>query len=437
MESEKENFPKNGANVPIAKKDVNGLLVTNPDLLKKLYLDTYQHRLRHRPIRADLVHLKSLKEDLFNQRLRLAKMCKSEPWLNKDLDKVLAALKNNKSRDPHGLINELFKPGTIGSDLKNSLLTLYNRIKENCYLPEFIQWADITSLYKGKGEKLDLTNDRGIFIVSVFRSILMKLIYNDEYEKIDLSMSDSNVGARKNKNIRNHIFVVNGIIHDVLSSKTKKPIDIQIKDYRQCFDSMWLEDTMNNMFEAGVKDDKMALLYEANKEVHVAVKSPVGVTERKKVEQIILQGDVFGPIKCSVAVDTLGKECLEGDKHLYLYKEKVKVPMLAMVDDILVISECGYKSSMVNSFINTKTNLKKMQFGVEKCFKMHVGKVCNDAVCPDLEVDGWKVKTVAQINTKEVVLEDEYSGPQKIQEVDHEKYLGDVIPMMEKILKIS
>ena len=84
----KKICPKYGATVPIAKKDMNGLLVTNPDLLKKLYLDTYQQGLRHRPIRADLVHIKSLKEDLFYQRLKLAKMCKSEPWLNKDLDKV-------------------------------------------------------------------------------------------------------------------------------------------------------------------------------------------------------------------------------------------------------------------------------------------------------------------------------------------------------------
>ena len=33
----------------------------------------------------------------------------------------------------------------------------------------------------------------------------MKMVYNDEYETIDSNMSDSNIGARKNKNIINHI----------------------------------------------------------------------------------------------------------------------------------------------------------------------------------------------------------------------------------------
>ena len=113
-----------------------------------------------------------------------------------DLDRVLKTLKKNKSCDPHGLINKLFKPGTIVSDLKDSLISLLNGIKVNCQFPEFVQWANITSLYKGKGEKLDLDNERGIFIVIVFRSIIMRLIYNDKYSVIDSNMSDSNVGAR-------------------------------------------------------------------------------------------------------------------------------------------------------------------------------------------------------------------------------------------------
>ena len=64
------------------------------------------------------------------------------------------------------------------------------------------------------------TNDRGIFVVPIFRSILMRLIYRDNYDTIDRSMSDSQVGGRKKKNIRNHIWVINGIINDVLHRYT-------------------------------------------------------------------------------------------------------------------------------------------------------------------------------------------------------------------------
>ena len=44
---------------PMAKKDANGQLVSNPVKLKQLYADTYKHRLRHRDIRPDYQHLES------------------------------------------------------------------------------------------------------------------------------------------------------------------------------------------------------------------------------------------------------------------------------------------------------------------------------------------------------------------------------------------
>ena len=134
-----------------------------------------------------------------------------------DLDKVLKSLKPNKSRDPHGFVNEIFKPGIIGFDLKSSLLMMLNRLKHELYIPSFMDWADIVAIYKGKGEKSSLKNYHGIFILNIFRSIMMKMIYSDKYEIIDQNMSDSNVGARKNTNIRNHLFILNGIINDALT----------------------------------------------------------------------------------------------------------------------------------------------------------------------------------------------------------------------------
>ena len=74
-----------------------------------MYLDTFTHRLRHRPIRVDFIKLKALKETLCHKRLELAASRKSSPWQQKELIKVLSKLKNGKSRDPHGLINEIFK----------------------------------------------------------------------------------------------------------------------------------------------------------------------------------------------------------------------------------------------------------------------------------------------------------------------------------------
>ena len=64
----------------MSKKDSKGKLVSSPEELKNLYIDTYIHRLRHRPIKPGFELLKILKEELCAKRLKLVKMKPSQPW---------------------------------------------------------------------------------------------------------------------------------------------------------------------------------------------------------------------------------------------------------------------------------------------------------------------------------------------------------------------
>ena len=92
----KKVFPKNAPPLPVGKMDSRGQVITNPEELKELYLETYTHRLRHRPIKEDFSYLKELKETLFDLRLKLCKLRKSDPWDENDLERVLKGLKKNK-----------------------------------------------------------------------------------------------------------------------------------------------------------------------------------------------------------------------------------------------------------------------------------------------------------------------------------------------------
>ena len=81
----KRVFPKTAKIAPTAKKIISGQIETNQDNLKKLYLETYKHRPRNRPIRCDLNDLKYMKESLFNLRLEFVKLVKSKPWTKTQL----------------------------------------------------------------------------------------------------------------------------------------------------------------------------------------------------------------------------------------------------------------------------------------------------------------------------------------------------------------
>ena len=119
----------------------------------------------------------------------------------------------------------MFKPGVIGNDLIESLLNIVNRAKSEMVIPRPFRMTKITSIWKKKGEKCDLANDRGVHTVTKFRSIIEKLLYADKYEEIDRNMSPCNVGGRRNRSIRDNLFVVYAVINDALGYQ-KVEVDI-------------------------------------------------------------------------------------------------------------------------------------------------------------------------------------------------------------------
>ena len=348
---------------PTAKKDDFGNLITAPSALKKLYLQTYKTRLQHREINECYQDIKALKTELWDLRFEELKSKPMKPWTLEDLEEVLKKLKNNQSRDPNGMINELFKPGIAGRDLKKALVDLMNIILSTFFIPEYMEYSDITSLFKLKGSRMLLSNDRGIFILAVLRKILDKLLYLEKYPDLESNMSDSNIGARKNKNVRNHLFIVYGVINSVLR-EGRGCVDIQIYDLVQAFDALWLQDCMNDIYDClpeNKRDRKLALIYQTNINNLVAVNTPVGQTERVNMPQIVQQGGGWGPMECSISIDKIGRQCVQRREHLYRYKDKVDVVTLAMVDDLLGIVPCGLESLALNTFINVQNRNEEVK----------------------------------------------------------------------------
>ena len=97
-------------------------------------------------------------------RLEQLKGKVSKDWNLSDLQKVIKSLKNNQTRDPHGMINELFKPGVGGQDLLLAVLELMKGIKKEMQFPNFMQVYNITTLFKNKGSRFCMDSERGIFI---------------------------------------------------------------------------------------------------------------------------------------------------------------------------------------------------------------------------------------------------------------------------------
>ena len=235
-------------------------------------------------------------------------------------------------------------------------------------------------------------------------------------------MSEFQIGGRKGRNVRDHLFVVSGIIQDTLSSVRLKPINVLVADFQLCFDGLSLPLACKDLYDSGVKDDKLSLLYDVSKTNNVAVKTSLGVTGFE-LNNNVLQGDVFGNMLASNQIDKFGKQCLENETHMYIYRNKIPIVPLTMCDDLLVISECGYQTDLVTAYINSQARFNYLQFGLSKCSKMHIGKTKPNFKCTPVLLDNWTSEEREDEKTGEIQFKESYQGKLKVKDVSEVKYL--------------
>ena len=79
-----------------------------------------------------------------------------------------------------------------------------------------------------------------------------------------------------------------------------------------------------------MREREVYMLYEINKESHIVIETPVGMTDSITEHEIVKQGAIFGPKLCSVAtekINGIGKKisthitpelCLVEKKYKYM-----------------------------------------------------------------------------------------------------------------------
>ena len=379
---------------PAAMFSSKGDLLTNKKDIEERAVEVYTDRLKPNKIVEHLESYEETENKLCELRLKISKLNKTEPWTNEDLEQVIKDLDKDKSRDAIGHANEIFK--CAGCDLKLAVLRLMNHIKSKHELPEVLQYCNITSIYKHKGSHKDFNNYRGVFRVTVLRSVLDRLIYNDSYSTIDEHLTDGNVGARKNRNIRDNLFVLGAVINSVINGK-EPPIQVQVQDVEKCFDKMWLQATTNALYDAGLKCDMLNLLHNENVKAKIAVKVNGGISRRVVVNNVEMQGSVWASLKCTTSMDTLNKTILEQDHLTYKYRgdPNIQIGVMGMVDDNLSISNCGMSTVQKNAVINSFIETQRLTLSKSKSVVIHVGKAskCKQS-CPTLKVHNHIMKTV-------------------------------------------
>ena len=125
------------------------------------------------------------------------------------------------------------------------------------------------------------------------------------------------------------MFLLRGAIDHSLYINS--PLTIVFYDFKQCFDSIWLQDSMLCLWNAGVQDELFYLVYKLNEHAKIKVFTPFGETRMFGVDDIVKQGTTLGPILCSIST---GEYC--GTERFFI--GDTTIGLLGYVDDLASIN---------------------------------------------------------------------------------------------------
>ena len=116
------------------------------------------------------------------------------------------------------------------------------------------------------------------------------------------------------------------------------------------------------------------MLYIENEKANIAAKVNNRLTKRFSVKKVVMQGSVWGGLKCTSLMDKLSKIMKTNETLLYKYREdpNIGIGVLGMIDDNVGISVCGtdlvVKNVVINSFVETHKEMHK-----DKSMVAHIG----------------------------------------------------------------
>ena len=360
----------------------NGTEVFGAETIRNEYRLEFKTRLQHRQIDPCLRNYEEKIKQLASMYVNRAKGKHGGDYAMEELKKQIRTLKKGVAgRDK--IPPELFM--NAGNNILKLLLDNFNKLKNSNTIPT--QWNDvaITTIYKNKGSAKRLVNHRGIFLTQVVSKLYERLNLLRIKDKID-NISKFQAGARSNRSTADQIYLINSCIDH--TKYLLKPLYITIYDFKQCFDSLWIEDCIVSLWKIGIRNEVLASIYEMNKTSNIVVNTPLGQTETFKIPPAVKQGTVTGPLLCGASTGEVCEDQIGGGVQI----GTATIRSLLYLDDIngLNTNVLDVKNSHNN--ITWFSDKKRLPLNEKKCGIMLVNGSKEDYV-PTLEINNHKMES--------------------------------------------
>ena len=214
---------------------------------------------------------------------------------------------------------------------------------------------EIKSIHK-KGQRTKMSNKRGLFLTNNISKVYEKVVKRRNDEQFCSNITEWQTGG-----VRCRAPIDNVMVTLAIGERNRylnKNTYLTFTDAEKCFDKLWLEDGINELWRLGTNVRDCIMIKKMNEVAKIVIKTPLGSSREFIVDKIVKQGTVYGPQICISSMDKIN---LLGKDVVTFYGPTLPIKAVAFVDDVTGAGGVTTANSVIEN-CNILEEKKKMTF---------------------------------------------------------------------------
>ena len=262
--------------------------------------------------------------------------------------------------------NDILKRG--GEPMVNLIMPVIESFWREETSPKQWNMGHITNIWKGKGDREVMDNQRGITVSSSIGTIPEETINQRMVKTIKFTQSQA--GGQKGASSTDHIFILKNIMS--IAKKEGRHLIISFFNVKKAYDRADMNDMLFILHKNGFDGKIWRLTKAMNEDLTAKIKTKHGLTREIKREKGGKQGGKLMVPMFSKTMDTVSED-LQSDPNLGIQISSSKIPALLFMDDVLSLAE-GYDQQQKTLDAIAEFGIKhQVEWGKEKCKVLEYG----------------------------------------------------------------
>ena len=392
--NERRLMKKDQASSWLVTKDSDGKIIYDPEENKENVANFYEGLFKKRQVAHHPYH-DTVEAEI--ERLQLETDVTDDDDLptKAEIKQVIMNKKNKKATTDWK--NEILKRG--GDEFVDFVYPVIKAFWLEGIPPEIWNQGLITSVWKGKGDRESMDNQRAITVSSSIGTIAEELVYNRVMAKVHFTQAQA--GGKKGASTADHVFVLRNVID--LARAEKRNIIITFYDVKKAYDKADTNDMLYCMHRSNVKGKTWRLMSSLNTGLTAKINTKAGLTREITREAGGKQGGKLMVPLFAKMMDTAAED-MQADPNLGISIANIVIETLIFVDDKISFAEGDQQQQLTLDFADEFAQKHKLEWGNSKCKTMTIGNSRN-------KKKEWKL------------------GGEEIGACQEYKYLGDIISL--------